>query len=384
MTVLRTDHRAQYYSIKDEIDSAIKKVLEGGSYVMNEDVANFEKEFAEYCGVKYGVSVQSGHDAILISLLALGIGSGDDVITVDNGCPSVPVAISHSGATPVFVDIDERTYNIDPARTEEAITPRTRAILPIHSYGQPYDIKTVRQVAEAHGVLVIEDASLATGARYEGQRVGVFGDVGVFSLSHGKILNALGSAGMITTDRLDVVERARFLRRYGFRPLRDSDEIKDEYVTGGLVSAFQGYNSRLDAIQAAVLSVKLKKLDQWVERRGDRARLYDRLLSGLDVVRPYIMDNVTSAYRGYVIRVKNRHNVLDGLRARGVQAGANFLPPLHMHPLWRHLGHHEGDFPVTEKVAREMISLPLYPELTDDQIGKVVKALGACVTAHNI
>ena len=379
MAVLRTDHRAQYYSIKDEIDSAIKKVLEGGSYVMNEDVSNFEKEFAEYCGVKYGVSVQSGHDAILISLLALGIGSGDEVITVDNGCPSVPVATSHSGATPVFVDIDERTYNIDPAKIEEAITSRTKAILPIHSYGQPCDIRAVRQIAEAHGLLVIEDASLAAGARYEGQRVGAFGDVGVFSLSHGKILNALGSAGIITTDRPDVVERAQSCRRYGFRPFRDSDGIKEEYITGGLVSAFKGYNSRLDAIQAAVLSVKLKKLDQWVEWRGDRARLYDRLLSGFDVVRPYITDNVTSTYRGYVIRVKDRHNVLDGLHVRGVQAGAGYLPPLHMHPLWRHLGYREGDFPVTEKVAREMISLPLYPELTDDQIGEVVEALGACL-----
>jgi len=381
MTVLHIDHRAQYYSIKDEIDSAIKRVLEGGSYVMNKDVANFEKEFAEYCGVKYGVSVQSGHDAILISLLALGIGSGDEVITVDNGCPSVPVAISHTDATPVFVDIDERTYNIDPARIEEAITPRTKVILPIHSYGQPYDVRAVRQVAEEKGLLVMEDASIAAGARYKGQRVGAFGDVGVFSLSYGKILNALGSAGMITTDRPDVARRAQFLREYGFRPLRDSDGIKDEYTTGDLVSAFQGYNSGLDAIQAAVLSVKLKVLDQWVELRGKKARLYDRLLSELDVIRPYIMDNVTSTYRGYVIRVKGRNNILYCLHARGVLARAIYLPPLHMHPLWRHLGYREGDFPVTERVAREMISLPLYPELTDDQLGEVVQALEACVSA---
>jgi dTDP-4-amino-4,6-dideoxygalactose transaminase len=384
MTVPRVNHRAQYHSIKDEIDSAIKRVLEGGSYIMNEDVASFEEEFAKYCGVRYAVSVQSGHDAILIALLALGVGSGDEVITVDNGCPSVPVAISHTGATPVFVDIDDRTYNIDPAKIEEAITPHTKVILPIHSYGQPYDVRAVRQVAEAHGLIVMEDASLAAGARYEGQRVGAFGDVGVFSLSHGKILNALGSAGIITTDRPDLAEGAQFLRRYGFRPLRDSDGIQDEYMAGGLVSAFQGYNSRLDAIQAAVLSVKLRKLDEWVERRGERARLYDRLLADLDVVRPFVMDNVVSTYRGYVIRVNDRNRVLEGLRAQGVQAGASYLPPLHMHPLWRYLGYREGDFPVTERVAREMISLPLYPELTDDQVGEVVEALKACVTARNV
>lgn len=380
-TIQQVNHRAQYYSIKDEIDSAISRVLEGGKYLMNEDVWKFEREFAEYCGAKHGVSVHCGHDAILISLLTLGIGSGDEVITVDNGCPSVPVAISHTGAIPVFVDIDERTFNIDPAKIETAITTRTRAILPIHSYGQPYDVKAVQEVADKHGLFVIEDASLAAGARYEGQRVGAFGDVGVFSLSHGKILNALGSAGIILTDRQEVVEKAKAYRSYGFRPVRESDGIKSEYVVREVVSAFSGYNSRLDAIQAAVLSVKLRKLDGWVERRGERARLYDCLLADLDVVRPFVMDNVVSTYRGYVIRVNDRNRVLEGLRARGVQAGASYLPPLHMHPLWRHLGYREGDFPITEMVAREMISLPLYPELADGQIEQVVLAVTACLSA---
>jgi len=384
MAVPWMDHKAQYDSLKDEIDEAIQRVIESGEYIMSEDVLAFEREFAEYCGRDYGVSVRSGHDAILVSLLALGIGSEDEVITPDNGCPSIPLAISHTGATPVFVDIDERTYNVDPARIEEAITPRTKAILAVHSYGQPCAIKAIKQLAEAHGLIVVEDGSLATGARYEGQRVGAFGDVGVFSLSKGKILTSYGNgAGMIVTDNEGVAERAKMYGRYGFRTLRDSDGIKKEYKRGGWVCAVEGYNSHLDSIQAAVLRIKLRKLDQWIEQRGEKARLYDRLLAGLDVIPPFIMDIVTSAYRGYTIRVKDRYRVWDELRARGIEAMVLFLPPTHMQPVWRHLGYREGDFPVTEMVAREMLSLPVYPELTESQIEEVVLALKDCVPARN-
>lgn len=382
MPVLWRDHRAHYYSIKDEIDEAIQRVIESGEYTMNEDVLAFEKEFAEYCGADYGVSVRSGHDAILVSLLALGIGSGDEVITPDNGCPSIPVAISHTGATPVFADIDERTYNLDPDKIEEAITPRTKVILPVHSYGQPCDIRAIKQLAKAHDLIMIEDASLAAGARYHGQRVGAFGDVGVFSLSKGKILTSYGNgAGMIVTDNEEVAERAKMYGRYGFRPLRDSDGIKKGYKTGGLVSAAEGYNSYMDSIQAAVLRVNLRKLDQWVEQRGERARLYNRLLAGLDVILPFIMDNVTCSYRGYTIRVKDRDRLLDELHAKEIEARALYLPPLHMQPVWRRLGYREGDFPVTEKVAKEMLSLPVYPELTESQVEEVVAALRECVSA---
>ena len=375
ITVPGSNHRAQYHSIKAEIDSAIARVLDGYTYVMNEHVWEFEKTFAAYCDVKHAVAVHSGHDAILISLLVLGIGPGDEVITANNGCPSVPVAISHTGATPVFADIDDRTFNIDPASLEAAITAKTRAVVPIHSYGQPYDIKVIHEIAHRHGVLVIEDASLAAGAQYEGQRVGGFGDVGIFSLGHGKILNALGSAGIIVTDHLDMVEQAQAYRQYGFRPVQESDGIKPEYLGREVVSALSGYNSRMDAIQAAVLSVKLRKLDEWIARRNEIAHRYDRLLADLDVVRPLVSDNVISAYRGYTILVTGRDRVLKELRARGIGAGASYLPPLHMHPRWRALGYHEGDFPVTEMVAREMIQLPLYPELTDEQVEQVVAAL---------
>lgn len=380
MTVPWMDHKAQYYSLKEELDEAIQRVIGSGEYIMSEDVLAFEREFAEYCGRDYGVSVRSGHDAILVSLLALGIGSGDEVITPDNGCPSIPLAISHTGATPVFADIDERTYDIDPVKIEEAITPRTKGILAVHSYGQPCDSKAIRQLAETHGLIVIEDGSLATGARYDGQRVGAFGDVAIFSLSKGKILTSYGNgAGMIVTDDEGVAERATMYGRYGFRRLQESDGIRYEYKRGGWVCAVEGYNSHLDSIQAAVLRIKLTKLDQWIEQRNHVARLYDSLLAGLDLIPPYIADNVISAYRGYTIRVKDRYQVWDGLRERGIDAKVMFLPPTHMQPVWRRLGYSEGDFPVTEKVAKEMLSLPVYPELTDEQVREVVAAVEECV-----
>jgi dTDP-4-amino-4,6-dideoxygalactose transaminase len=224
--------------------------------------------------------------------------------------------------------------------------------------------------------LMIEDGSLATGARYKGQRVGRFGDVSIFSLSKGKILTSYGNgAGMIVTDDDEVAERAKMYGRYGFRSLRESDDIKYAYKRGGWVCAVEGYNSHLDAIQAAVLRIKLRKLDEWIEMRNEKARLYGRLLDGVDVVLPCVEDHVTSAYRGYTIRVKNRYAVWDELRSKGIEAMVLFLPPTHMQPVWRRLGYREGDFPVTEMVAREMLSLPVYPELSESQIHEVVTAL---------
>jgi dTDP-4-amino-4,6-dideoxygalactose transaminase len=374
------DHRAQYLSLKADIDDAIRRVIESGEYIVSEDVFAFEREFADYCGASHGVSVRSGHDAILVALLALGIGSGDEVITPDNGCPSIPLAISHTGARPVYADIDEKTLNLDPAKVEPLITPRTKAILGVHSYGQPCAIKPLKQLAEDHGAIMIEDCSLATGARVDGQRVGNLGHIGVFSLSKGKILNSYGNgAGMILTDDASVAERATMYARYGFRPLQEGDGLKYEFKRGGWVCAVEGYNSHMDSLQAAVLRIKLRKMDQWIEQRNERARQYDHLLARLAVILPYIADNVVSAYRGYTIRVKNRYQVWDGLRERGIDAKVMFLPPTHLQPVWRRLGYREGDFPVTEMVAKEMLSLPIYPEMTSEQVREVVTALEECV-----
>jgi len=380
MAVPWMDHRAQYNTMKDEINAAMQRVIEAGEHIVSEDVFAFEKEFAEYCGAGHGVSVRSGHDAIMVALLALGIGSGDEIITPDNGCPSIPLAISHTGARPVYADIDEKTFNLDPAGARSAITPQTKAILGVHSYGQPCDVAVLKQLAEDHGLVMIEDCSLATGARVDGQRVGNLGHIGVFSLSKGKILNAYGNgAGMIVTDDESVAERAVTYARYGFRRLKESDGLKYEYKRGGWVCAVEGYNSHMDSIQAAVLRIKLRRLDQWIQQRNRWARLYDQLLAGLDLTLPYIADNRVSAYRGYTIRVRDRYEVWDGLRERGIDAKVMFLPPTHMQPVWQRLGYKEGDFPVTEMVAKEMLSLPVYPELTEEQVREVVAAVEECV-----
>jgi len=381
MAVLWMDHKAQYLSIKQDVDAALRRVIESGVYILNDDVTSFEEEFANYCGMRYGISTHCGLDANLVALLALGIGEGDEVITVDNGCPSVPLSIAHTGATPVFVDIDERTYNMDPEQIEPAITPRTKAVLAIHSYGQPCAIDAIKDITHKHGLVFIEDFSLAVGARYDGKRVGAFGDVSVASLSKGKILTSYGNgAGMILTNDKHVAEMAKMYARYGFRPLQDSDGIDPALKRkGGSVCAVEGYNSYLDAVQAAVLRIKLRHMDEWAGLRLERARLYDRLLMGMNVVRPYIMDRAVSVYRGYTIRVRQRYEVLDGLRARGVEAMTLFLPPLHLQPVWARLGYHQGDFPVTGMVASEVLSLPLYPEMTEVDVEEVVAALESCL-----
>jgi dTDP-4-amino-4,6-dideoxygalactose transaminase len=377
------DHKAQYLSIKEEVDAAMRRVIEGGVYILNDDVTSFEQEFADYCGAQYGVSVHCGLDAIRSALLALGIGKGDKVITVDNGCPSVPLAIAHTGATPVFLDIDERTYNMNPKGLESEITPQTKAVIAIHSYGQPCDIDRIKAIAHKHGLVFIEDFSLAVGARYDGRRVGGFGDVSVASLSKGKILTSFGNgAGMILTNDEHVAERAKMYSRYGFRTLQNSDKIDPAFKReGGLVCAVEGYNSHLDALQAAVLRIKLRHMDEWATLRLERAKLYDRLLAGADIVRPYIIDRAVSVYRGYTIRVQRRYEILDGLRSRGVEAMMLFLPPLHLQPVWGRLGYHQGDFPVAEKVASEVLSLPLYPEMTEADVEEATAALESCLSS---
>jgi len=383
MAVLWMGHKAQYLSIKQDVDAALRRVIESGVYILNNDVTGFEEEFANYCGMQYGISVNCGLDAIRSALLALGIGEGDEVITVDNGCPSVPLAIAHTGATPVFVDIDEYTYNMDPKGIEPAITPQTKAVIAIHSYGQPCDIDAIRDIIHKHGLIFVEDASLAVGARYDGKRVGGFGDVSVASLSKGKILTSYGNgAGIILTNDEHVAELAKMYARYGFRPLQNSDGIDPALKRGGgSVCAVEGYNSHLDAVQAAVLRIKLRHMDEWASLRLERAQLYDRLLMGMNVVRPYIIDRAVSVYRGYTIRVRHRYEVLDGLRARGVEAMMLFLPPLHLQPVWARLGYHQGDFPVTEMVASEVLSLPLYPEMAEANVEEASAALKACLSS---
>ena len=381
MPVPWVDRRADYWAIRDKVDKAILGVLESGEYSMDEQVYAFEKEFAAYCGTQYGVSVGSGSDAILLSLRALGVGPGDEVISVANSCWSVPLAIAHSGANIVLVDIEEQTYNIDPAKIEERITPCTRAILAMHGHGIPCHIGPIMEIARRHDLKVIDDGAVATGAKYEGQRVGSFGDVGVFSFGHGKMLTSYGNnAGIVVTDSQEVASKVRTLADYGTRPQQESDRVPEEYSQTGRVCAELGYHSHLDALQAAILRVKLRRLDPWLEQRRARASLYKQLLSDLPVVTPSIPEHIEPVYRGYLIRVPRREEVFRELESRGIRVSLLYLPPVHLQPAFRYLGYEEGDFPVTERVAREMISLPIYPELTEQQIEEVVQAIRDCLS----
>jgi dTDP-4-amino-4,6-dideoxygalactose transaminase len=373
MTIPWTNHPAHYQTIRTEVDNAIQKVLERGRYTMGEQVRGFEEAFAAYCGVRYGVSVGSGSDAIRISLAALGIGEGDDVISVANSCWSVPLAIAHSGARIVLVDIEEQTYNIDPRLIEEAITPRTRAVLAMHGHGIPCQIGPILDTARRYGLAVIEDGAVAVGATYKEERVGRFGDVCVFSFGAGKMLTSYGNnAGIVVTNSPEIADRIRLLANYGTRLVREDDVVPEAYRLSGTVCTELGFHSHLDELQAAILRVKLEQLDPWLEGRRDRARLYGRLLADLPVVMPSIPDHMEAVYRGYLIRAPDRDELYRHLQSRGIQAALLYLPPVHLQPAFSYLGYEEGDFPVTETVAREMLSLPIYPELADDQVKVVV------------
>lgn len=370
------DQKAQYVSIKSEIDSAVSRVIGSGKYVRCEEVFAFEREFARYCGVKWAVGVRSGSDAIVLALRALGIGDGDEVLLPDNSCLSEPNAIMLSRATPVPVDIDARTYNIDPGDLASRIDCGSRAVHAVHAYGQPCDMQEITAVARQHGLPVLEDISLGPGTRIDGERVGRFGDVAVASFGHGKILNAMGNGGgIVLTNSESVAKRVRRLANYG------EDEIESGLLAPGYAPPTgrawmeMGQNSTLDSIQAAVLRVKLRHLDSWLEHRARWADVYSSLLADLPVVRPYIAARATSAYRGYLIRVKDRNRVLEYLKANGVDAATLYLPPVHLQPAMSQFGYAEGDFPVTEVVAKELLALPIYPELTQEKVEYVVDVL---------
>lgn len=370
------NHQAQYLSMKPELDEAIQRVLLSGQYIQTDEVFGFEREFAQYCDVTYGVAVHSGSDAIILALKALGIGEGDEVLLPDNSCLSEPNAIMLAGATPVPVDIDERTFNIDPSKLAARIGPRTKVIHAVHAYGQPCDMTAINQVAREHGLIVLEDIALAPGTRISGKRVGQFGDIAVASFGQGKVLNAYGNGGgIVLTPSPAVADRVRGLANYGQGPYTPGMLSSKFAPKGKTVWVEAGYNSMLDSIQAAILRVKLRYLDAWLDKRAQIASIYDAALRDLNVVTPFIDDHVNSAYRGYVIRVAERNRVLAHLKENGVDAAALYLPPVHLQPAMSQFGYCEGDFPVTERVAEDMISLPIYPEMTQEQTEYVIRIL---------
>lgn len=355
------DLKAQYRSIKPEIDSAIGRVLESGQFVLGEDVAAFEQEFAAFSGATQGIAVNSGTSALHLALLAAGVGRDDEVITVPFTFVATVAAIRYTGAKPVFIDIEPRSFTMDVARLEAAVTTRTRAIVPVHLYGQPADMDPIMSIARRHNLVVIEDAAQAHGAEYKGRRVGGIGDLGCFSFYPGKNLGAYGEGGLVTTSSLTYARALRMLRDWG-------EESRYHHVV-------QGFNYRMDAIQGAILRVKLRHLPAWTERRQAHAARYDDLLRGASVDRPTTLKDRRHVYHLYVIRTRRRTELQDALRARGIGTGIHYPIPVHLQKAHADLGYGAGDFTCAEEAAAEVLSLPLYPELAaaaqNDIVGTV-------------
>ena len=355
------DLSAQYASVKDEVNRAIAGVLERTDFILGRDVEHFEAEFATFCGVQHAVGVDSGTSALELALRAYGVGPGDEVITAANTFIATALAISFTGATPVLVDVDPHTYTVDAASLEEAITPRTKAIVPVHLYGQPADMDPILELAERRGLVVVEDACQAHAATYKGRRAGSLGHAAAFSFYPGKNLGAYGDAGAVVTDDAKVAQSLKMLRNYG--------SAKKYHHT------LRGFNRRLDTLQAAVLRVKLRYLDAWSDARREHAERYGELLKGSAVVPPTRAAYASPVYHLYVIRVQEREQLQAHLSAEGVSTGIHYPVPVHLQPAYGDLGYKLGDFPVTERYAQEIVSLPMYPELTPELISRVTDAI---------
>jgi dTDP-4-amino-4,6-dideoxygalactose transaminase len=371
-------HKVEYDSLKDEINGAIQRVLESGEFQRGEEVDAFEEEFARFCDAEYAVGTASCYGAMFMALLACGVGPGDEVITVANTDIATTAAISHTGAAIVWVDIDERTYNIDPAKIEARITTRTKAILPVHMYGLPADMDPIMDIARQHDLWVIDDAALAVGARYKGRRVGALGHVGCFSFVYGKGLGAYGDAGMAVTNDATLAKKVRELDMYSADTLK-YEQVGQTRLMTGFHYTVEGHSSRLMPLHAAVLREKLKKLEEWIARRREIAQRYGELLNGFEIILPYERDDMEHVYRNYTVRVKERDRVRHELAGRGIPTGMHYIPPLHLQPVYKHMGYGRGALPVTEKVGEELFTLPMYPELADEQVEEVVNALRDCL-----
>jgi len=353
----------RYRAIADELDRAIKGVLSSGRYILGENVAKFEEEFARYCGTRYAVGISSGTAALHLALLACGVGPGDEVITAANTYIATIFAISYVGAKPVLVDIDPETYTLDVNQVERAVTARTRAIIPVHLYGQCADMDPLLELAESHDLRVIEDAAQAHGAEYKGRKAGSMGDIGCFSFYPSKNLGACGDGGAAVTDDEELYEKLRVYRYMG-QPKKHLHMVI-------------GYQERLDELQAAILRVKLRYLDRWNEQRRKWAALYDRLLADSEVVLPKERPYGRHVYHLYVIRVKGRNR--DAVKARlaeaGIETQIHYPTPAHLQPAYADLGYAKGSFPITEGYSEEILSLPLYPELREEEIMTVAQEL---------
>lgn len=361
MKIPLVDLKRQYLGIKEEIDEAIASVIADTAFIGGKYVASFEEAFAAFCSAKHCIGVGNGTDAIYIALRALGITRGDEVITVANSFIATSEAIGMTGAKVVFIDCDPQSYNIDVGKLREAITERTKAIVPVHLYGMPANMPLIRQIADRHGIFIVEDAAQAHGAEIHGHRVGSFGHAACFSFFPGKNLGAYGDAGAIVTSDEKLARQCRMIANHGRIQKYDH--------------SFEGVNSRLDALHAAILSVKLKHLEAWTEHRRAIASWYRNRLGSSHCVPPAETEGFRHVYHLYVVRVKNRDAAQAGLHERGIATGIHYPCPLPHLSAYSHLGHATGDFPVAEAFSKEILSLPIYPELTQAEVEYVCSNL---------
>lgn len=363
MTVPYLDLGAQYRALKSEIGAAVLRVLDSTQFILGPEVTAFEQEFAAFTGTSECVAVNSGTSALHLALLACGIGPGDEVITVPFTFVATVSAIEYAGATPVFVDVESECLTMDPAKIEAAITPRTKAIMPVHLFGHPADMHPILAIARRHGLRVIEDAAQAHGARYQGQSCGSMGDVSCFSFYPGKNLGAYGEGGALVTADPAIAHTARLLRSWG-------EERRYEHL-------LKGFNYRMDGIQGAILRIKLRHLPAWTEARRARAAQYLAALAGAGVRVPTERPGDRHVYHVFAVRMADRDAARVRLDAAGVQTGVHYPIPVHLQPAYRNLGGVPGDFPVAEQAAHEVLSLPIYPELTSEQVAYVAQVLRA-------
>lgn len=361
MNIPFLDVGATYHELREEIDQAVGRVLAGGWYILGSEVEAFEREFAEYLGVKHCIGVGNGLDALHLALKARGLGPGDEVLVPSNTYIATWLAVSYCGATPVPIEPDEATYNLDPARLEAAITPRTKAIVPVHLYGQSADMALIMALAERYGLWVLEDAAQAHGATYRGQPTGGLGHAAGWSFYPGKNLGAFGDAGAITTNDDQLAEQVRMLRNYGSK-VKYYNEVA-------------GFNSRLDEIQAAVLRVKLKHLDEWNRRRQEIAAFYLQNLAGTGLTMPTVPATNEHVWHLFVVRSPRRDALQKHLQAAGIGTVIHYPVPPHLQKAYQELDLPEGSFPISEALHREVLSLPMGPHLTEAQAAAVVKAV---------
>ena len=369
MQVPLLDLKAQYATIRDEVRQAIDDVCESQHFILGPHVENLEKQVAAYSQCAYGIGVSSGTDALLVALMALDIKTGDEVITTPYSFFATAGVIARLGAKPVFVEIDPKTYNLNPALLERAITPRTRVIMPVHLFGQSADLDLILEIAKRHHLAVIEDAAQAIGSEYKGKRIGSLGTIGCFSFFPSKNLGGFGDGGMVVTNDAALAERLRILRVHGSKP---------KYYHN-----FVGGNFRLDALQAAILEVKLKHLETWTTGRQRNAELYDRAFAGSKIGTPAPVwkstgDRHYHIYNQYVIRISNRDQVQAALKTAGIGSEVYYPVPLHIQKCFASLGYKPGDFPESERAALETLALPIYPELAPEQLNYVIQKVQEC------